>query len=161
MKLIQTFFICVLCFIAVETYGNRPTSLAVSEIMIVVQNDTVVFQDSINKPIPSFNRKTIIEIVKNDSIKIDLVLEYYKNRKGQNVFTRNHVFYFKGKKLKGQRRWETDMPFFSKLFGIGFKNEEKSIGGKTVSSTKFGSYSKLNRSDDILLYCKETIYFEK
>gem|GEM_PF-3600930 len=144
-------------------FSQKPTSYSLENVKIVAWDDTLFFSETIDQSIPSFKNKTVVELIKNDSLKIDLIIKYTEKSSNINVRKTKHVFYYQNKRLRKISLWKTDLPFLTKLTGIGWKweSKDKNQGIKTESSIVNGSAAKLpRRKGEIKLVCKETLFFK-
>jgi hypothetical protein len=163
MEKFKIISLVILTIISVNVFGQKPKSYSLEKGKVIVNNDTLFIKEKLNEPIPSFEKKVIIELVKNDSIEIHLVIKYVEKRSDKKIWRSKHQFFFQGKKLRGPSRWKTDLPFFSKLTGIGWRWEYGSdiSGGTTISATTSASSARLpGKQGEIILICKETLFFD-
>lgn len=139
---------------------KKPILFSLENVKIITPNDTVYFNDKINERISYFEKNTTVELVKNDSIQVYLIIKYKKRNSGTKVLKTKHSFVYHGKKMRGLSHWKSDLPFFMKLTGYGSRWETVSRGGIWTSSSTSSAYARLPRKQGlIILACNETLYF--
>lgn len=160
MKAIKLLLIVVPMIAGVDVLGQIPTSYSLENPSIILEGDTVYFEEKVNEPIPPFQNKTMVELVGNDSLRVILVIRFREKSLGKSIYKAKHQFYYHGKKLRAHSRWKSDLPFLLKLTGIGWRWEDRSWGWGLVSSTGYSSSARLpGDRGQVILVGKETVFF--
>lgn len=139
--------------------AQRPTLITLESIVVSINHDTVATIKKTEIPIPYFQRKTEVVLFENDSIKISKFIKYRERKSGMKSMKTRPQFYFKGKKLRGTSRWQSDLPFMAKLTGISFRWEyQKGNTRFTRGILKGVRDARLPKNRGaIRLYCIETM----